>query len=32
MVKIIHLKKSRFLEDFLFYSKDEVIAFPKIEM
>ena len=31
-VYIIHLKKSRFVEDLSFYPKNEVVAFPKIEM
>ena len=29
---IIHLKKSSFLKDLLFYPKNEVIAFPIVEM
>ena len=29
---LLILKKSRFVEDLLFYSKNEVIAFPKIEI
>ena len=29
---MIQLQKSRFVEDLLFYSKNEVIAFPKIEI
>ena len=32
MVYITHFKKSRFVEDLLFYSKNEVIASPKIEI
>ena len=32
MVYIIHFKKSRFVEDLLFYIENEVIAFPKIEI
>ena len=32
MVYIIHLKKSRSVKNFLFYPKNEVIAFPKIEL
>ena len=32
MVYTAHFKKSRFVEDLLFYSKNEVIAFPKIEI
>ena len=29
---IIHFKKSRFVEDLLFYTENEVIALPKIEI
>ena len=32
MVYTAHFQKSRFVEDLLFYSKNEVIAFPKIEI
>ena len=28
----VHLKNSRFAEDVLFYPKNEVMAFPKIEI
>ena len=28
----MHLKESRFVEDVLFYLKNEVAAFPKIEI
>ena len=31
-VYIIHLKKSRFVERLLFYPKNEVTAFSKIEL
>ena len=31
-VYIIHLKKSRFVEGLSFFPKNEVIAFPKIEL
>ena len=32
MVYTTHFKKSCFVEDLLFYSKNEVIDFPKIEI
>ena len=31
-VYFIHLKKSRFVEDVLFYPKNGEVAFPKIEI
>ena len=30
-IQSIHLKISRFVEDVLFYSKNDVMAFPKLE-
>ena len=31
-VYFIHLKKSRFVDDVLFYPKNEIMAFPNIEI
>ena len=28
----VHLKKSRFVEEVLFWPKNEVVAFPKVEI